>query len=212
MKIVCISDTHTYHHKINVPDGDVVLHAGDFMSSGKRQNEIREFCRWFSSLPHKHKVFIAGNHDRFFEDYPGEARGIVANYPITYLQDESCEVEGLKIYGSPYSPEFLDWAFNLPLGEQLRKKWEEIPDDTDILITHGPPRGIMDFTLHGKIHTGCPDLLERVRAIRPKLHLFGHIHEGYGILERDGTTFVNASCCTLRYRPTNEPFVFNIPE
>jgi hypothetical protein len=126
-----------------------------------------------------------------------------------YLQDEAVEIEGLRIWGSPWQPEFLDWAFNLPRGAALREKWDRIPSGTDVLITHGPPQGVLDRVDEGR-REGCADLLNAVARVRPRLHLFGHIHEGYGCLERDGTTFVNASICDRAYRPVNPPVVVDL--
>lgn len=212
MRLVCISDTHSLEWKMTseVPDGDILLHAGDIMNSGYDSTNIIDFCRWYSAFPHKHKIFIAGNHDRMFERNPELARGIVSNYPnITYLQDESVTVEGLKIYGSPWQPEFCNWAFNLDRGADLKRVWDKIPEDTDVLITHGPPMGILDLVQYDKIHVGCEELLPRIKKIKPMLHLFGHIHETYGVFVEDETTYVNASICTLRYDPINKPIVFD---
>lgn len=128
-----------------------------------------------------------------------------------YLEDSACEVEGFKIWGSPWQPEFYDWAFNLPIGDRLAAKWDLIPSDTDILITHGPPKHVLDLTTTN-VSTGCPDLLSTIqKRVKPKLHVFGHIHESYGV-DTDGTTvYANASTCTFRYRPTNPALVFDIP-
>jgi len=125
-----------------------------------------------------------------------------------YLEDSSIQIEGYNIYGSPYTPEFCNWGFNVERGELLKKRWEKIPSNTDILITHGPPLGIGDITTEG-IHVGCTDLLHRVEELEPKLHVFGHIHEAYGLyqLNNKKTIFANASTCTVRNM--NE-FLFNI--
>jgi Icc-related predicted phosphoesterase len=128
-----------------------------------------------------------------------------------YLLDEELELEGLKFYGSPYQPEFCNWAFNLPRGPQLARKWAKIPDDTDVLITHGPPGGILDRVAGGEL-VGCNDLRKRVKEINPKLHVFGHIHEAYGWHWEDKTIFVNAANCDLGYNPINKPVVVEIGE
>ena len=116
MKITFISDTHTKHHQVTsqLPGGDLLIHAGDLMNSGHNKNEINYFCEWFESQDYKHKIFIAGNHDKMFEDHPLESNTIVNNYDVTYLQDDEDIIDGIKIYGSPWQPEFYDWAFNLP--------------------------------------------------------------------------------------------------
>lgn len=210
MRIVCISDTHGQHDKLALPDGDLLLHAGDSTKRGTEE-QIASFDRWLRRLPHRYKVVIAGNHDFAFERIP-EARTWIVG--ATYLQDEGIEIEGLHIWGSPWQPRFFDWAFNLDRGEPLRQVWSKIPAKTDILVTHGPPMGILDATFRGEA-VGCEELREAVERIRPKLHLFGHIHESYGLVERtwpDGrvTRFVNASTCTLSYSPDQAPVVVEL--
>ena len=136
VRIVCISDTHTLHRQVTVPDGDVLIHAGDICNHGTR-GEVKQFVSWLGELPHRHKIFIAGNHD-----WPFDKHGRHAHHWIkhgTYLQDTAIMIEGLKFYGSPWQPEFCNWAFNLPRGKRLEFVWSSIPDDTDVLITHTPP-------------------------------------------------------------------------
>ena len=123
-----------------------------------------------------------------------------------YLQDESLHVGGVHFYGSPWQPWFCDWAFNLERGEALGQVWARIPETTDVLVTHGPPLGYLDRTRSGE-QVGCADLLERVKEVKPSLHLYGHIHEGYGTARSESTLFVNASNCTVRYEPLNPPIV-----
>lgn len=203
LRIVCISDTHGLHGACQVPPGDVFIHAGDLSGRG-RERELLEACEWLHSLPHQHKVVIAGNHD-FALEHPSP-KVLLAMKGLHYLMDRAVEVEGLTIYGSPWQPWFYDWAFNLPRGPLLREVWSKIPDQTDILVTHGPPLGILDRTERGD-QVGCADLLERVRQVRPRLHVFGHIHEAYGAEQREETLFLNASLCDLSYRPCQPPFV-----
>lgn len=211
MRFVVISDTHTLHENIVVPPGDVLVHAGDFSLNG-RPNEIEQFFAWFARQPHPYKVVIAGNHDLLFESAPGHARAMVPGN-ILYLEDSGCEIEGIRIWGSPWQPFFMDWAFNLETEPELQAKWDLIPLDTDVLLTHGPPFGILDECYDGR-HVGCAALAGAVREINPTLHLFGHIHESYG-RSRDptgqaGTTFVNACICDQVYRPANPPMVVDI--
>lgn len=207
MKIVCLSDTHNCNEEIVVPDGDVLIHAGDATNSGTI-GEIVLFNEWFANLPHKHKIFVAGNHDWLFETNNSAARKLLDD-KIVYLQDSAVEVEGLKIYGSPWQPRFFDWAFNLNRGAEIAEKWRLIPDETDVLITHGPPHGILDETPRGDL-AGCEELRKRVEIVRPKLHVFGHIHHGYGATEKFGVKFANASNCDEDYFPANAPLVFNL--
>jgi predicted phosphodiesterase len=206
MRIVCLSDTHDLHDQLQVPDGDLLLHAGDATMRGS-EAQIRAFDRWLASLPHRHKVVIAGNHDWAFERTPAAARGWLR--AATYLEDDEVTVDGLRIWGSPWQPWFHDWAFNLDRGPAIAAKWDLIPAGIDVLITHGPPAGILDRTDQGDA-VGCADLLAAVRRVRPKLHVFGHIHEAYGTLEQDGVRFVNASNCSVRYRPVQPPIVVDL--
>lgn len=194
--IVCVSDTHGRHDRLAVPDGDVLVHAGDLTLHGSL-DDVTRFDDWLSSLPHRHKVVVCGNHDWCFQRTPAEARRRLRN--AIYLEDEAAVVEGLRFYGSPWQPWFLDWAFNLPRGPELAAKWALIPGDTDVLITHGPPAGVLDLTKRGD-RVGCADLLNRVHEVRPKLHVFGHIHEAAGVERVGATLFVNASAYTARDR------------
>ncbi|HEV3440701.1 MAG TPA: metallophosphatase domain-containing protein [Gemmata sp.] len=189
MKIVCISDTHAQHHLIEVPDGDILIHAGDITRHGSL-DDVESFNRWLGTLPHRHKVVICGNHDFCFQNQPTEARARITN--AIYLEDSGCEIEGLTFYGSPWQPWFGGWAFNLARGEALAAKWAYIPVGVDVLITHGPPEGILDKTMRGDF-VGCRDLLSRVLEVKPRLHVFGHIHEAAGQLTIEDTIFVNAS-------------------
>ncbi|MBX3168139.1 MAG: metallophosphatase domain-containing protein [Candidatus Eremiobacteraeota bacterium] len=206
MRIVCLSDTHGLHGQIEVPEGDLLLHGGDLTRRG-RLEELAEAAEWLRSLPHGHKVVIGGNHDFCLEQQPDKAKDLLVG--LTYLQDEFCHCQGLKIYGSPWQPWFHDWAFNLRRGEPLREAWAKIPNDTDIVVTHGPPQGILDRCYDGR-EVGCQDLLERLETIQPRLHVFGHIHEAYGQRQVGDTLYVNASSCTLRYQPIQKPIVVDM--
>ncbi|MGH9948517.1 MAG: metallophosphatase domain-containing protein [Pyrinomonadaceae bacterium] len=214
MRIVCISDTHNCNSQIVVPDGDILIHSGDATITGTVE-EIKRFNAWFESLPHKHKIFVAGNHDWLFERNNDLAR-LLLNTKIIYLEDSSVEIDGLKIYGSPWQPRFYDWAFNLMRGAELAAKWKLIPNDIDILITHGPPNGILDEVPRqwGIDYKGCEELRKRVEEVaafgRLKLHVFGHIHCGYGMQEKFGVKFVNASNCDEAYNPVQKPNVIDI--
>jgi len=213
-RIVCLSDTHNFHEQIAVPDGDILIHSGDATVNGTIP-EVMEFNSWFFSIPHRHKVFVAGNHDwLFMMDNPLARR--LMNPNITYLQDSSIVIEGIKIYGSPWQPRFFDWAFNLNRGPEMAEKWKLIPEDIDILITHGPPNGILDLVPRKgwDENTGCEELRKRVEEIaklgKLKLHIFGPIHCGYGILDEYGVRFVNASNCDESYQPSQPPIVIDL--
>jgi Icc-related predicted phosphoesterase len=188
MRIVCVSDTHGWHALTEIPDGDILVHGGDLTRRGALDN-VAEFDRWLGALPHRHKVVIAGNHDFCFQEQPHAARARLTN--AIYLEDSGCEIEGLKFYGSPWTPIFFDWAFMLS-EEELDAKWALIPSGLDVLITHGPPRGIQDLTNRDD-HAGSRTLLHRVYEVKPRLHVFGHIHEAAGRTDADGITFLNAS-------------------
>ena len=214
-RIVCLSDTHNCIEQIDVPDGDILIHSGDATVQGTDQ-EVIEFVYWFAKLPHKIKIFVAGNHDWLFQTDNRYARLLLANSKMIYLQDSSTEINGLRIYGSPWQPRFFDWAFNLNRGAELAEKWKLIPDDIDILITHGPPNGILDLVPRKgwDENTGCEELRKRVEDIaklgRLKLHVFGHIHCGYGMEQELGLTFVNASTCDEAYQPSHPPIVVDL--
>ena len=173
---------------------------------GGSSREVREFAEWFQRQPHRHKIFVAGNHDWLFQEDRKLAEWILGP-DIIYLQDNGVTLVGMLFYGSPWQPEFNSWAFNMPRdGEELRSKWDLIPGETDVLITHCPPARILDMTQDGD-STGCELLGERIEFVKPKVHLFGHIHEGYGVNTFGDTTFINASICDERYAATRRPIV-----
>jgi len=215
MKITFISDTHTKHRETNkdLPGGDLIIHAGDFMNSGYESQDVADFVNWYSSLltmDYKHRVFIAGNHDRLFEDYPKLAKELMNAYSggLIYLQDQSHVIDGVKIYGSPWSPYFYNWAFNLPRnGEDLREKWFWIPNDTDILVCHTMPWGHLDTT--GNLNVGCELLRARIDELKPKIFVGGHIHSGYGYKFDGHTHFFNAAVLNNSYKYTNKPITID---
>ncbi len=206
MKFICLADTHNQHDDFDVPDGDVLIVAGDFTMRGIPK-EIRKFNDFLGSLPHEFKVVIAGNHDWLFEREPKRAQELLTN--CIYLEDSLTTIAGIKIYGSPWQPWFHDWAFNLQRGLPLKNKWDLIPDDIDILITHGPPSSHGDVTLRGE-STGCVDLLDAIKRVKPKYNIFGHIHEGYGTTMEGDTTCINASNVDFYYSPVNPPISFEL--
>lgn len=206
MTITCLSDTHGLHRRIkDIKLADMIIHAGDISNFGE-EHQVLDFLNWFSNLPHQYKIFIAGNHDFFFEreTKPYIDKKMPEN--VIYLNDSGCTIEGITIYGSPITPRFMDWAFNRDRGKVIEKHWNLIPDNTEILITHGPPFGKMDANANN-FRTGCEDLLKTVNKIKPNYHIFGHIHEAYGMTYNEHTTFINASILDEHYRVKNKPIV-----
>lgn len=208
MTIVAISDTHGKHQSIVLPKGDMLIHAGDVSSRGK-ENEVVAFLKWFAATDFAYKIFIAGSHDFYFERFGDEIINQLIPPNVIYLNDSGIEIEGVKIWGSPISPWFYDWAFNRYRGNEIKKHWDEIPQNTDILITHGPVFGILDTTSRNE-NVGCKDLLEKINEINPKFHICGHIHEAYGQIKNNQTEFLNASVLDENYLLKNKPIVFEI--
>jgi Icc-related predicted phosphoesterase len=205
MRIVAFADTHTLHNRITVPDGDVLICAGDFCSTGNIE-QLKRFKNWFLKLPHKYKIIVAGNHDRICEQVSSAELDKLFS-PAIYLEDQTIIIEGINFYGTPVQPMFNNWAFNRS-GSDLDMYYKMIPSDTDVLITHCPPYSIMDQA-HGR-SVGSQELLNHVHRVNPALHIFGHIHEGRGVQVNDKTTFVNATICDGIYEPIYAPVVLEI--
>lgn len=223
-KITVISDTHGKHKQItkDLPGGDILIHAGDISSMGY-EHEVQQFCKWFDNIDnYDTKVFIAGNHDWGFQNNVERIQEIVNSYKtIDYIQDDSFSLyfnspndefpeDNIHFYGSPWQPEFYNWAFNLPRnGSELMEKWNNIPDNTDILITHGPAWGYVDQVIGKTEHLGCELLTQRIKTIKPKIHICGHIHSGHGYKFDGDTHFINASVLDEDYVYTYKPLTFN---
>lgn len=214
MRITFISDTHSKHKQVtnSLPGGDLIVHAGDMSSQGYK-HEIQEFLKWYNNLDnYTNKIFIAGNHDWGFQNEPNMCKELLDFYnKVTYLQD-NMELIGedyqtaVKVWGSPWQPEFYNWAFNLPRnGEELKTKWDMIPMNTDILITHGPAWGKVDTVKGEGNPLGCELLAERIKVVKPKIHVCGHIHTGYGYVFDGNTHYINASVLDERYYYTQKP-------
>lgn len=199
VRLVLLADTHGFHRDIFIPNGDILICAGDFCLYGDI-DELDDFNAFLGELPHQYKIVVAGNHDLCLESDPQQSISRLTN--AIYLQDQAITLLGVKFFGSPWQPEFQNRAFNLPPGEALRQKWELIPKDTDVLITHGPPFGYGDITVDTH-HAGDQELVDAIKRIKPKLNVFGHIHEGYGSYKLRKTTLINASICDGLYRPVN---------
>ncbi len=202
MRIVAFADTHQFHDELVVPDGDVVVCAGDVCRGGERL-ELEIFLGWFEKLPHKHKVFVAGNHDGCLE---GEYVDIVAAHiDVEFLEDRGVVIDGVSFYGAPWTPRFHDWFFMKDRGPALAERWALIPDRVDVLVTHGPPQGVLDDISRYRAsavllddeddkHAGCHDLGVRVDTVRPKVHLFGHIHSQRGeVVGDNGVHYYNCT-------------------
>lgn len=209
MRIVAISDTHGKHHELNLPEGDVLIHAGDFTSIGSYP-QFLDFFNWFRSQKHKYKIFIAGNHDFICQKDPYTIRQMSEEYGIYYLDNSPCLIDGILFYGSPITPIYGNWAFTLERGPEIRRYWDNIPSNTDVLITHGPPMYVLDKTMIRGDHAGCADLRDIVFKLKPKLHIFGHIHEQSGLYTESGIRFINASCLDFKYNLVHYPKVIDI--
>lgn len=203
VKIVAVADTHDAHRRLVIPDGDIFIHAGDLTMLGGRK-KLKDVFDWIAALPHKHKIVIAGNHDLDLDQatpmyHDLKIKELVESYPtIHYLCDSAVDIavdgQNLKIWGSPFSPAFQDWAFQYKQGERL---WQDIPEDTDIIVTHTPPKKILD-TIERKdgsiLSGGCEALANRVHHLQPLLHVFGHLHDDGGQQVKIGDTrYVNAA-------------------
>ncbi len=205
LRIVCLSDTHMLHDRVEVPDGDVLVHAGDFTNRGS-EADVAAFGEFLARQPHRHKVVVAGNHDFLFED--DRARAVALLGDVIYLQDAGVSIDGVAYWGAPWQPWFKNWAFNLERGEALAAKWELIPDATDVLVTHGPAQGVLDQVLSGE-PVGCEELRRTLDRVQPRLHVFGHIHEARGSAQTGPTLSVNASNCDVGYHPRHSAVVID---
>ena len=210
MKIVFISDTHGQHRKLKeLPKADLIIHGGDVSRMGK-DHEVEDFLNWFQCLDYAHKIFIAGNHDFYFENWSAPFIRKKLSSNCHYLCNSGVTIEGISFWGSPITPTFFNWAFNEDRGKPIQKFWKMIPEETDVLITHGPPFGILDRTISG-LEVGCEDLLKTIKKLKPKFHLFGHIHEAYGEENGINTTFINGSLLDEHYNLVNAPKEFVYP-
>ena len=221
MNITFISDTHTYmydkrYKELMLPEGDILCFTGDLMSSGYNEGELIHFLKWFSKQPFTYKIFIAGNHDRYFEDFSLLAENIISQYKsfgVIYLKNTSFDYNGVKFYGTPYQPYFCGWAFNVPDSNKLTDIYNMIPEDTDVFLTHCPPYGILDqshrpncYNPTGEEHLGSKELKQVLdsREILPKIVAFGHIHgDGGKQIQIGNTIYVNGSLCDENYNPVN---------
>ncbi len=189
---------------MSLPPCDILIHSGDANINTIR--DMNMFMAWMNSQPAKHRIYVAGNHDDMCEAVPGLVKKLFNENEIIYLDNTRIVLEGIKIWGSPYTPQYNNWAFMKPRGDEMLRIWKMIPEDTDLLITHGPPMHILDMTDEG-IAAGCWDLDFIVKKIKPKLHLFGHIHEAYGFYENEHTRYYNGSVVNGDYVLSNLPHI-----
>jgi Icc-related predicted phosphoesterase len=208
IRIICISDTHGLHRKLDIQSGDLLIHSGDITDSGEI-DILTDFNDWLKDLDCREKVIIPGNHDLTIYS-TNFAKDILTNG--TLLIDEYITFEGYKIYGSPWTPVFGNFAYQAYRGSDIKKRWNKIPRDTDILITHGPPYRILDRVPNVRSGQGCKDLLDAVKCVEPILHVFGHLHGNHGKIFQFGirTQFVNASSVTEGFSHINEPIVVTL--
>lgn len=219
MKIACTSDTHMNGMPLrDYPEADVLVHAGDATFRGTIQ-EVKYFAKTIAKhyedsrhhTGYQQIIYVPGNHDWLFQHNERLAREIMAEYNIIVLINERHVYQGVTFWGSPVCPPFHDWAFYRN-GIERFELWETIPNDTDVLITHGPPRYMRDQVReYMKVkYCGCEMLENRVKQLAPKAHIFGHIHEGYGVTKGENTLFVNPSIMDGRYRPDNKPILIEV--
>lgn len=197
-RIVAIADTHGEHAQLKLPDGDILIHAGDMTQRGTLQ-QLESVANWLRAQPHRHKVVIAGNHDFALQRDAVNARALF--HGLTFLEDSEATCEGLRIWGSPWQPWFHDWAFNLRRGADIDAKWQLIPEGVDVLVTHGPPAGYGDLVWNGE-RVGCEDLTRQLDRVKPKLLFFGHIHEDRGEWQRGPTRIVNCTTAEAAFPAT----------
>jgi hypothetical protein len=205
IRIVCLSDTHGLHRAVSVPDGDVLIHAGDFTGPDKDPDGICEFDDWLGELPHSRKIVVPGNWEFMFEEHPAP-HFLLRNAVV--LIDEELDVFGLRIWGSPVTAHY-GGAFGRSSAADRKRLYANIPIGIDVLVTHGPPFGVLDSAPDGR-HAGCLKLLETVERVGPRLHVFGHLHSAYGTSVHPATTFVNAALVGLTDQLEHAPIVMDL--
>lgn len=203
LKIIGISDTHCRHNKVKVPKCDILIHAGDHSRFGL-QYEFENFINWFATQKADKKIFIPGNHDIFLYKEKEYVENLSKKLGVIFLSDSGVELHGIKFYGFPWTPRWGPWAFMCEENE-MNYRVGQIPNNTDVLISHGPPLNHCDY--NGKRNVGCKPLLERLKSIKPKLVVCGHIHEGYGVSYSDfGSTIVNVAQLNSFHFIKNNPY------
>jgi len=220
MKIVAISDTHAKWKDLKIPECDVLVSAGDYSFKGER-HLVKNFHEWGQKQIRdgkcKHFISVQGNHETWVEKNFQEAKELAQSVcPTVHFIDEGLvEIDGVKFWCSAIQPWFYNWAWNRHRGAEIKRHWDLIPDGIDVLVTHGPPMYVLDQLVRADgtpsgQHVGCQDLMEAVKRIKPSVHIFGHIHCGYGEAHIDGTSFYNAAICDEMYMPTNAPHLIEL--
>lgn len=208
MRAVLCSDLHM-NFPDDLPDGDLVVMCGDYSYRGTIQ-ETNDFNEWLASLPHRYKIFIAGNHDFIFQNNKSLAKNMITAPDTFYLEDSGIELQGIKIWGTPWTPTFYDWAFMLDdESPQMEARMKVIPSGLDLLISHGPPKGILSMTTGGD-DAGCSSLLAAIERAQPRFVACGHIHEGYGQQQLGSSLIINCSLLNERYRRVNAPVIIDL--
>lgn len=203
MKLVAFSDIHWRLSELhNVPSGDILIYAGDWCYGDSVRTTI-DFATKLKSFSFTYKIVIAGNHDILAEENPTLVQNILNENGIIYLQDSGITIGGINFWGAPWTPEFNNWAF-MKEDRLLKYQWDKIPKGTDILITHGPPFSILD-KVGGYTSVGSETLESSVLSKKPKIHIFGHIHEGYGKQSSKHTDFYNVAIINEKYELVNKP-------
>jgi Icc-related predicted phosphoesterase len=217
MRLIIISDTHGAHEQLTLPEGDVLIHCGDMINQGSLLR-FNHFAAWMRAQKFDHKLIIYGNHALGFSRDPkkSDAAETCRQFGLTLLEESDVVINGVKFWGSSATPYFYDWEFNYQRGEDIAKIWSKIPDDTNVLITHGPPYGVLDLVddtyLQEDLHQGCEELKKKVDALpNLKVHVFGHLHkQGGEKLEQNEKIFTNAAMVNDNYKIVREPIVIDI--
>jgi Icc-related predicted phosphoesterase len=219
-KIVAFSDTHGQHWalrgKWKIPDGDILIFAGDYTAGDIGKYSVREWLKWLDSQPFEHKIFVSGNHDGAAQKWPREFWDMVKEFPsVTYLEDEEVTIQGLTFWGCPWTPTFFNWHF-MATEDEIAEKLKPVPENIDVLITHGPPDSVLDKN-DGGVHCGSTALMDRISRVHPLVHIFGHIHQQefapVRATYRNGefwTTFCNVGVLDEEYKLVRGPMEIEI--
>ena len=211
MKICFISDVHSRWKDLVIPECDVLVSCGDYSFVGEC-HLVKNFHKWLNKQKATHIISVQGNHEKWVEANFNEARTLAQSVcpRVHFIDEGEVDIDGVKFFGSAITPYFFNWAWNRYRGEDVNKHWARIPDDVNVLITHGPVYGILDQLPDGT-NVGCEGLFNRIQQLdQCKIHACGHIHDAYGEKYFNGRKYINASICDERYSPTNLPILIEI--